>query len=141
MTSESVKIKKNYTRLFRFDSIRISKLLEILQNSFIVFILSFFLGTFIDKFFKSEDVEKEDAFTLSWKIVLQFTLIVIFAYYIRKVVDIIPFFFSLTKDYVPSKKGEKATGVSLAMAIVFVGVQKNFLERLTRLRNLYGFNV
>ena len=98
--------KKNVERLFRFDLIRVSKLLEITQYTIITFILAFFSGVLIDKIFyidiKTETIDTISNVELVSKILLQILLIVIISYYIQKIVILIPFLFPLTKNYIPS---------------------------------------
>ena len=45
--------------------------------------------------------------------------------------------FSLSDDYIVSKHGESLAGVVLAMDIIFIGVQKNFLQRISILQDRY----
>jgi hypothetical protein len=61
-------------------------------------------------------------------------------YYIRKIAEVIPFFFSLTKEYVSNKKGEVLVGYAVATAIIFVGVQKNFLSKIEILKKRFALN-
>jgi hypothetical protein len=130
---------ENFQRLIRFDRIRISKLLEIIQDGIIVFVLSFYIGSAIDRFFqKADDSWSNQDLILS--LLAQFTLLMVAIYYIRKVAEVIPFFFSLTKEYVSNKKGEVLTGYAVATAIIFVGVQKNFLSKIELLKQRFALN-
>jgi hypothetical protein len=125
-------------RLLRFDTVRVSKLLEQTQFAIIVFVIAFFVGSMTDKLFPiSTEPEKLSDWELWRDLFLQLALIAISAYYIKKVAAIIPFFFSLSDKYVPSSKGESMAGAGLAMAIIFVGVQRNFQARLNLLKNRY----
>lgn len=125
-------------RLLRFDTVRVSKLLEQIQFAIIVFVIAFFVGSMTDKLFPIQaNIENITNFTLWKDLFLQLALIVISAYYINKVARIIPFFFSLSDKYVPSSHGENAVGAGLAMAIIFVGVQKNFQTRIGLLKNRF----
>lgn len=125
-------------RLLRFDTVRVSKLLEQIQFAVIVFVIAFFVGSMTDKLFPvPKDVENISDFDLYKDLFLQLCLIVISAYYITKLAKVIPFFFSLSDKYIPSSHGENMAGAGLAMAIIFVGVQKNFQARIAILKNRF----
>lgn len=125
-------------RLLRVDTVRVSKLLEQIQFAVIVFIIAFFVGSMTDKLFPvPKEADKISDFDLYRDLFLQLCLIVISAYYITKVAKVIPFFFSLSDKYVPSSHGENLAGAGLAMAIIFVGVQKNFQTRIGILKNRF----
>jgi hypothetical protein len=125
-------------RLLRVDTVRVSKLLEQIQFAVIVFVIAFFIGSMTDKLFPlPKDLDNITNFNLYKDLFLQLCLIVISAYYITKVAKIIPFFFSLSDKYVPSSHGENMAGAGLAMAIIFVGVQKNFQTRIGILKNRF----
>lgn len=125
-------------RLLRFDTVRVSKLLEQTQFAVIVFVIAFFVGSMTDKLFPiPKESEKISDWELWRDLFLQLALIVVSAYYITKLAKVIPFFFSLSDKYVPSSHGENMAGAGLAMAIIFVGVQRNFQGRLNLLKNRY----
>ena len=130
--------KDNFERLIRFDTIRISKLLEMIQYAVIVFILAFFIGSATDSLFPlPKPEEKISDFDLYKDIFLQLCLIVISVYYITKIAQVIPFFFSLSDKYIPSAKDENMKGAGIALAIIFVGVQKNFQGRIELLKKKF----
>jgi hypothetical protein len=124
-------------RLLRFDTVRVSKLLEQIQFAVIVFVIAFFIGSMIDKLFPVQKEENISNFDLYKDLFLQLCLITISAYYITKLAKVIPFFFSLSEKYVPSSHGENMAGANLAMVIIFVGVQKNFQSRIAILKNRF----
>lgn len=130
--------KDSIESLLRVDTIRASKLLEQIQFAVIVFIIAFFVGSYTDKLFPiKKDIESITDFELYKDLLLQLCLIVISSYYITKLVNIIPFFFKFSDKYIPSAHGESMAGANLAMAIIFVGVQKNFQTRITILKNRF----
>lgn len=129
----------NLERLLRFDLVRASKLLEISQYSIVLFFLGFYAGSFIDNVLPKYD-EKMSDLELFRDLILQLVMISVSAYYIKKITALIPFMFSLTSSYVPSKKGEAAFGGALAMAIIFVSVQKNFIKKIGLLHERYAIN-
>lgn len=129
---------KEFEKVVRIDAIRVSKLLEEIQYAIIVFIIAFFIGSMTDKFFPiSKTPEITTNFELIRDILLQLVLIVISAYYIVKIAKVFPFMFSLSDKYIPSAHGESNAGAGLAMAIIFVSVQKNFQSRISLLKNRF----
>lgn len=130
--------RESIESLLRVDTIRASKLLEQIQFAVIVFIIAFFVGSYTDKLFPvKKNVENITNFELYKDLLLQLCLIVISSYYITKLVRIIPFFFKLSDEYIPSSHGESMAGANLAMAIIFVGIQKNFQTRIAILKNRF----
>lgn len=129
-------------RLTRFDLIRVSKLLEIIQDAIIIFAIAFYVGSALDRFFhklKPVDDNMSDM-ELVGILLAQFVSIVIVAYYIRKLVDVIPFFFSLSSQYVSNQKNEAESAAGLAMSIILISVQKNFGSKLNLLKARYTLN-
>lgn len=126
-------------RLVRFDSIRASKLLEMVQNGIIIFFLAFFIGSFIDKQFKSADENMSNS-ELVLNIVLQFAVILIAAYYIRKIAEAIPFLLSISSSYVSNMKGESSAASAFACSLIFVSIQRNFAAKLGLLKSRYALN-
>jgi hypothetical protein len=129
-------------RLTRLDLIRASKLLEITQDAIITFVIAFYIGSLLDRAFNSikpVNANMTDA-ELVGLILAQFACIVIVAYYIMKIIAVVPFFFSLSSQYVPNMKGESATGAGLAMAVIFVGVQTHFSAKLSILKSRFALN-
>lgn len=123
-------------RLFRFDLIRASKLLEIVQFTLVIFVLGFIIGSKIDQLFPIITTEPSNI-ELIRDISLQLALLSIAIYYITKIAQVIPFVLSLTNQYIPSMKGEALFGGSIALTIIFVGVQKNFQARLALLKSRF----
>lgn len=129
----------NVERLFRFDTIRISKLLEMIQDGIIIFILAFYLGSVIDKLCGVLD-EKMSNTQLWGYIILQLIINIVAIYYIRKVAEVIPFVLSLNSSYMSNKKGEVDAATGFVSSIIFVSVQKNFQEKLSLLKTRYALN-
>lgn len=128
----------NVENLFRIDAIRISKILEQIQYAIIAFIIAFSIGTMTDRLFPLEKNIREISIYKLWAdVILQLCIIVISAYYIPKIARSFPFLFALSDDYIVSKHGESLSGVVLAMDIIFIGVQKNFLQRISILQERY----
>lgn len=126
---------KYMERLLRFDRIRASKLLEIMQSATISLILSIYMGVFFDKQFQKifgdkTKVKNKSILRILMEIITQFCGIVIIAYYIGKIVGTIPFMFSLDGNYIPNMKGESGRGVGAGTKIVFFAVQDRLKENL-----------
>lgn len=132
------KSNPGFDSILSMDAIRISKFLEQIQYAIIAFIIAFFVGSYTDKLFPIEkNINDISNFELWRDILLQMCIIIISAYYISKIARSVPFYFALTKDYVISAHGESAAGAGLAMAIIYVNVQKNFQKRILLLRERY----
>lgn len=129
----------NVERLFRFDTIRMSKLLEMIQDGIIIFILAFYLGSIIDKLCGVLD-EKMSNTQLWGYIILQLVINIVAIYYIRKVAEVIPFVLSLNNSYTSNKKGEVDAATGFVSSIIFISVQKNFQEKLSLLKTRYALN-
>lgn len=117
--------------LFRFDSIRISKLLEVSQYAIIASLIGLLFGGLLNKIFPKYDEDKP-IYHLLLEISLQMIAIVISIYYITKFVNNIPFLFHYDKNYIPSKKGEAARGVTIGLSIIFIGSQYFFMNKLEK---------
>lgn len=129
----------NVERLLRFDTIRISKLLEMIQDGIIIFILAFYLGSAIDKFSGVADEKMTD--TELWlSILLQLVINIVAVYYIGKIAEVIPLMFSFNSAYMSNKKGEADAASGFVCSIIFISVQKNFGDKLTLLKSRYALN-
>lgn len=121
----------NLASLTRFDLVRVSKLIQQIQSTLVVFILAFFLGSLIDKLFPTVgDPAQISNFTLFKDLALQLALMTIAAFYIMKFAKVVPFFFALSRDYIPNAHNEAAEGAALALAVIFGGIQRNLQARI-----------
>ena len=112
--------------LFRFDSIRLFKLLEICYYSIISFSICLLFGNYLENdklmpyIFKSYDYDKVSISKIFVDICKDIFSLIIVSYYTKKLLKVIPFIFaSLNKNYIPSKKGEINLGITLGMGLVF----------------------
>jgi len=129
----------NVERLLRFDTVRISKLLEMIQDGIIIFILAFYLGSAIDRLCGVAD-EKMSNTELWGYIILQLVINIVAIYYVRKIAEVIPFMLSLTSSYISNKKGEVDAASGFVSSIIFVSIQKNFGAKLGLLKSRYALN-
>lgn len=127
--------KRQFNSLLKFDSIRILKLLEMIQYSIIGFILTLLIGNIInDIFFYEYDVQTLTNFQLINYILIELIIIVIVVYYIRKIVLIFPFFFmNINKKYIPSKKNEASIGYIVGTGIILTQTITKLNEKITEL--------
>ena len=123
-------------RLVEFDKIRISKLLEQIQATVIVFFIAFFVGIKVDShlFRIRAPLAQTSTARLTGEIVTQLSLNVILAYYIGKIAAAVPFVFIFDQKYIRSLKNETARGTGFALTIIFIAVQKNFQARVQELK-------
>ena len=129
-------------RLTRFDLVRVSKLLEMAQDGIIVFAIAFYVGSALDRLFNTlkPNDEKSSKMELIGILLLQFIANILLAYYLKKFVDIIPFFFSLSSGYNSNQKGESEFGSNFAASIILVSVQHNFAAKLNILKARFALN-
>ena len=139
-------LKSSLKNLFRIDSIRASKLLEIGQFTILAFILGFISGSVLNDYapvFQFDDDPKQSTTELVAEILLDVFLISVSLYYSHKILnmikDNIPFMFSLSNKYIHCKKNECKTGVSVGFSLSYLSSMKNFGKKVDKLRSkLFG---
>jgi hypothetical protein len=112
----------NFEKLVRFDSIRIHKLMEIIQYSVITFFLGILLGGYVNKLFPKADPLKNTS-RIILELVLQVSFITISLYYFQKLMSLIPFMFHFDSTYIPSHKNEGIKGAMIGLGLVFAASQ------------------
>ena len=123
-------VHKNVLRLFRHDTIRVLKILEILQYAMLASILSLGVSYVVNKYAPKLD-KKKSKFIILLEILAQLAVLIFLAYYITKIVEIIPFVGEgISGKYIPSKKGESDIGVNLGLAYIYVASQVNLNEKI-----------
>ena len=121
---------KNVIRLFRHDTIRALKILEILQYAVLASILSLGVSYIVNKYAPKLN-KKKSKFVILLEILLQLTILIFLAYYITKIVEVFPFIGKgISSKYIPSKKGESDIGVNLGLAYIYVASQINLNEKI-----------
>ena len=110
-------------RLIRFDSIRLFKLIEIFYYTIIsfvftvIFIISIEKSSVIFKIYEKKEESEIDNSTLIKDILIDILVLVLFMYYLKKILSCIPFIFApLNNKYKPSMKGEIYIGLGLGSA-------------------------
>jgi hypothetical protein len=133
-------ISQRWRSLTSTSDIRIMQILELFQYSVIYFFVAFIFGTGLDFLFAYYDENKE-----TWLLILevlgQALLIIMGAFYIKKLVKLMPFIFYLKVDFDGDGKVQKYApyrtteyhGEMMIGAIVFIAVQVNFLRKISLL--------
>ena len=128
-------INTNINNLLRFDKIRLFKLLEITYYAIISLMITGLVTSIlvndnlVPYIFKTYDYEKANITELFIDIVIDLVILVIYIYYLNKVIKCIPFiFYGLNKNYVPSMKGENIVGIGLGSAIILYPFLKHPLS-------------
>ena len=125
-------MSKRFNNLIAVDNIRLMQVLELIQYSFLYFIVAFVAGTTMDNIFPDYD-PKESSGQMILEVLAQSILTIIVAFYIRKLVKIIPFAFIIKgTDFRPGSTTEYH-GDMMIGAIVFVSVQVNLLRKINEL--------
>lgn len=126
-------ISERFNKLVAFDKIRLLKIAEMSQYAFFYVIIAFILGYFTDKIFPKRDEETKTV-TLIVETIIQSMVAVITVFYIRKIVKLIPFALkNISNNYVSYNTSEY--GGEIIIALVFVGVQSNLLEKIILLHD------
>lgn len=125
-------MSKRFNNFIAMDSIRLMQVLELIQYSFLYFIVAFVFGTTMDNIFPDYD-PKETSGQIIIEVLAQSILTIIVAFYIRKLVKIVPFAFVIKgSKFVPGLTSEYH-GDMMIGAIVFVSVQVNLLRKINEL--------
>ena len=131
-------------RFFRFDSIRILKIMELCQfvifgvfmgMVFAKFIHTYLAIPFVEEVYVTEKYPEVDGGNrnpiLILHILYDLFLVAISTYYLRKMAQLVPFFGAfLNKEYVPNKKSEGTTGLIVGLGMVYMRGLSNFQKRL-----------
>lgn len=136
--------KERVEKLIRFDEIRIMELLESFQYGIGYIVICFFLGVGLDFIFPKFD-EKTDSMSLFAEVSLQCLALIVFVFYGRKLIKVMPFFFNLYHPLfggktVPKYRAYESTEYEgeVVIGFVLVATQTNLLKKIDKLsRNLY----
>lgn len=118
----------NTKRVYRFDLIRLNKLMEIIQYSILYFIVVFVVASYIDKWFPKYNPRKK-TYLVGLEVVAQMLVYILMTYYLRKIIWIVPPIV-ITKNYIPSLKQESTTAITIIGALAMTQVQPNFLKKI-----------
>tara|TARA_Y100000389_G_C17437120_1_gene506206 strand:+ start:1557 stop:2069 length:513 start_codon:yes stop_codon:yes gene_type:complete len=149
-------LSKNWERLTRFDEIRIYKLIEIIYYCIIALILAVTIGPIANYFtpeygVSNKDDDKynneakiknetatnqpksENTLLLALKTGLNFGLILIIAYYIYKIIRVVPFLLNFSNKYISSLKNENEAGLGFIIGIILYGSQNKMKKNISEL--------
>lgn len=135
--------KEKIKNVFKLDTIRILKLLEIFQFAIIGFILGYINGTVINKYLLIE-FDKKKYITKKYPLksrnrnpllilhlIYDILVITVTTYFLKKTTRFFPFIFDgFHKDYKTSLKQENLTGFTIGLGFVYIHLLQNFRERL-----------
>tara|TARA_Y100000590_G_scaffold99513_1_gene113131 strand:- start:49 stop:468 length:420 start_codon:yes stop_codon:yes gene_type:complete len=120
--------KSELRSILRFDIIRLLKLLEIAQFTILAAFSAMLLGPMINS--KSPDVSDNIA-TLFVEVFAEIGFLGIFIYYIRKIILLIPFFFSwVSKKYIHNRKGSALLAIGVGMGLIFNQTQTKLFKKI-----------
>ena len=131
-------IARRWWSLTSLSDVRIMQILELIQYSVIYFFVAFVFGTGLDFVFSDYD-ENKSSWLVVGEVLLQGILIILGAFYIKKLVKLMPFILKLDLDgdgkiqkYKPYRTTEYH-GEMMIGAIVFIAVQIDFLRKINLL--------
>ena len=131
---------KCFDRLTRFDSIRAIKLLEIIYYTLISFLITLIITNFLENdeiisiVFKKYDYSKVSFYELLKDITIDISILVIYLYYLKKLLSCIPsLLVYLDKNYVSNKKNEATIGVSLGTGVIIYTSLSTIKDKLKEL--------
>lgn len=124
--------KRNAKRIFVFDSIRIHKLMEIIQYSILAFILAFLGASTVNYIAKRYRpfLQVDSTFTITIHLLMMTVMIVLLAKYIPKIIRIVPFLFWFDPEYKPDHHGEAGFGINAAMGLAFYTCIFNYYDHV-----------
>lgn len=132
-------------KLLNFDEVRIMELLESFQYGILYILVCFFLGVTLDYAFPKYD-EKKSSQEIFLEVVLQCLALIIFVFYGRKLVKILPFLFFFKKPLfgstVPKYRAYESTEYEgeVVIGFILVATQTNLLKKLDHIsKQLYTF--
>jgi len=112
---------------------KISSILELAQYGLLAFIFAFIVGFIMDKYIPISNDSDTSTIKLIVDIMIHLIITAIIAYYIRKYILQVPFYFKLTKSYIVSRKDEAMIGAMITMSVLITS-QNNFINNITLLK-------
>lgn len=138
--------KERTEKLVRFNEVRLMEILESFQYGIGYILVCFFLGVSLDFVFPKYD-EQKDTTTIFAEVVLQCLALILFVFYGRKIVKIMPFLFNLNRSFggsksVPHYKAYQSTEYEgeVIIGFVLVATQTNLLKKIDHIsKALYAW--
>ena len=127
-------IKRNFNNLIKLDKERFLKLLGTVQYTILYIIVTLFFAYLIDQVFfnKYEDIEKESKLKILMIVFIQIIVNVICVYYIKKIVQTIPFIFNHPPYGNYNYNIDEFNG-EMIFGFIFIGAQFNLLNKINYL--------
>ena len=122
-------IINNTERLLRFDTIRLNKLVEILEYASVYFVFTFVIASFIDSIFPAYDQHKK-TYVLFLESILQLLTYILVSYYVKKLIYIIPPIVFANK-YIPSMKQESNVAITIIGTYGLILMQNNLRTKIS----------
>jgi len=121
-------VPKVAKQALQFDKIHLEKVLEMVYYMVLAFLFSILISAGINRSMKrvTKDVKKRGTSYLVGYLVWYTVLIGIAAYYIPKLIKIIPFIFWWDTHYIPGFHGESSYGIGISMGLVFYSILNNY---------------
>jgi hypothetical protein len=112
---------------------KISSILELAQYGLLAFIFAFIVGFIMDEYIPVSNDSNTSTINLIVDITIHLIITAVIAYYIRKYILQVPFYFKLTKSYIVSRKDEAMIGAMITMSVLITS-QNNFINNITLLK-------
>ena len=129
-------IKHRYYKLSSTDSIRIAKILEMIQYTTLYAIFCLPMGVLFDKIFYKYNKNLSIQYQIL-QVLIQVVICSITIFYIKKIVKLIPLLFKYPKHYIPYTTDPYVFG-GIIIGIVFLKFQSNLYKKLTHIRDWVG---
>ena len=122
-------IHERIAKVTDLSIIRLQKLLEIVQYTFICIFVSMLCGIVLEKQFKqsTESIKKSSTTKRILTFILRIIAGTIVAFYIHKVVGLVPFLFHMSASYKPSLHGESKFGATIVLTFALYQSQPSLL--------------
>ena len=137
-----------FNKLILMDKSVISKLLQIVQYSLLYVFFGIFIGSFVSNLFPEFDPEKSSYDTIK-EIILQFIVLAVAIYYIRKIVKLFPYAgpseksikndnmsFFTNKDKEININLSTLSAGELIFTIVLISTQRDLLKKIESISNI-----
>ena len=128
--------QKRFQQIISYDEIRIGKLIEIVQFSFIFTILALFASWGTNKYLLFDISNDENIFQLLFTLSIELALLTIIVFYLRKITLLVPsiaaLVFSNFKPYTTID-----LGMWMILVFVFIGGISKINDKVTLLNNKF----
>ena len=128
--------QKRFQQIISYDEIRIGKLLEIVQFSFVFTVLAVIASWGTNKYLLFDHTDDENIFQLLFSLSIELALLTIIVFYLRKITLLVPsiaaMIFSNFKPYTTID-----LGMWMILVFVFIGGLSKINSEVTLLNNKF----